>query len=377
MDTYQPSSASFGSRFITLVILIFPLFAYAGMVETVAGKFSGEISFQSDSIKVADRQIDLADVLYLKTDGVPKGLSSLSAVRMINGEVIFGDIVTGSSKQLNIRCKWFGLKPFELPRVSALEFLHNDLLPTGKPKTLYRKEGQPIPGALVWVDKDSIGIESPLGTIKIPRQGLVRYVCDNKPPLPQFPDVNDFDEIGLKDGNVFRGSLRLDNGMVHLEHLLGGSMAFPANMVQFIVRHRPTMIELSNLQHEVISEAKGILGKGNQSAVSNASIPGFIRSTRIEPQVKIRYTQPDRSGKKMLCRATLSPLRMARGMTRFTIAVGNQVLLEKNLLPLDDPHPFEVQVPEGEELVIGVDFGPLVRFPCGVIMQDAHLVVIN
>lgn len=64
-------------------------------------------------------------------------------------------------------------------------------------------------------------------------------------------------------------------------------------------------------------------------------------------------------------------------MTRFTIAVGNQVLLEKNLLPLDDPHPFEVQVPEGEELVIGVDFGPLVRFPCGVIMQDAHLVVIN
>ncbi|MFT4546825.1 MAG: hypothetical protein ACI8XO_001765 [Verrucomicrobiales bacterium] len=349
----------------------------AGMVETAGGIFEGEISFHADAVKVGGKQIPLADVLYLRADSAPAVPAEGDPVQLVhlnNGEVLAGEIVTGSEKKVDVRCKWFGLKAFAFDQVSVLEFMPGEpQADTAKAKTLYRKTAQAIPGTLVWIDKDTVGIDSPLGTAKIPRLGLVRYVIDDKSPA----SAAEIDEVGLVDGNLFRGKLKVEEGKVNLEHPVVGAMSFPAVAVRSIVRHATTMIELSALPHEIVEKGAAGLAAGEMGTVRVARGAGFVRATRIEPRIKIRYTQPERAGKKLLLRATLAPVELARGDTRVTISVGAQTVFDKTLSPSDGPQAIEVQIPAGEQFDLAVDFGPLLRFPCGAVVQDAHLIVAN
>ena len=65
-----------------------------------------------------------------------------------------------------------------ISQISILEFNKKENSPdNGKqPSTLYRFEGEPIPGKLIWIRQKDIAIESPLGIIPIPRQGVRRYM---------------------------------------------------------------------------------------------------------------------------------------------------------------------------------------------------------
>ena len=363
-----------GCRIVT-VLLLLPSVLGAGIVETVSGKIEGKISFLPNAVKVDEQQVASKDILYLYSENSSPPVSSPELALFRNGEVVVGGIVFGSDKQVDLSCKWFGRKSFDLKKLSVLQFISDESLADGANETLYRKEGQPIPGALVWIDEGTIGLDSPFGALKLIRSGLVRYVLDKNPSLPLVGDEVMGDEIGLSDGNVFRGRLHFDEGKVRLTHPVVGEMAFPVSVVRFIARHRPTMVEINLLKRERIDAGGGILAKGKQFSYTEEPGTGFIRSTRIEPQTKTRYAQPERSGGKLLFRTTLCPLKSARGMTRFTMSVGSKTVLERTVSPSELPQSVEVQLPEGEDFVVEVDFGPLLRFPCGVILRDAHLVV--
>ena len=353
----------------------------AGVVETEEGRFEGVISFQSNSVKVGAKQVALADVLYLFADPSPASPAESAPrqlVHLSNGEVLAGEIVTGTEKQTEVRCKWFGLKQFTSDQISVLEFLPGESrVNDPKAGTLYRKAGQPIPGSLVWIDPGTVGIDSPLGTAKIPRSGLVSYVYDNKPPVVPVGDVLPFEVVGLTDGNIFRGRLSIENDTVNLEHPVVGAMTFPAVAVSFIVCYNTSMYELSALPYEITERGAGALGSGELSPVRSSPNAGFIRATRIEPNIQVRYTQPERTGKMLLLRATVTPVERARGDTRLTISVGNQKVFEKTISATDEALSVEASIPEGKNFMIDVAFDTLLRFPCGAVLQDAHLLVVN
>jgi len=380
------AAATTGLRALILpmVVAVVPLLVAssirAGTVETIRGKFEGEIAFQPDAVKVGDTQIAFEDILYLHADPSSDRPPCPNLVRLKNGEVWAGQIVSGSSKKIDVRCDWYGQKSFDLDSISALEFVPRRPAPAGtKLRTLYREQHQPLPGDLMWIDEDSLGVDSPLGSVTIKREGLVRYLLADR---PLFSPVGDSDEVGLIDGNVFRGRLRTKAGQLGLEHEIGGRATFPADTVCYVVRHNPTMIELSSLASKVMKTGEGTLDKGKQAAVSHpliaaASGTRFIRAWRVEPKINIRYALPKRDGRRVFCRATFEPIRGARGDTRIKLLVGRQTVLDRTLSATDRPQPIDVRIPEGDELIIDVDFGALLRFPCGLLMQDAHLILVK
>jgi hypothetical protein len=79
----------------------------------------------------------------------------------------------------------------------------------------------------------------------------------------------------------------------------------------------------------------------------------------------------------LLLRATVTPVERARGDTRLTISVGNQKVFEKTISATDEALSVEASIPEGKNFMIDVAFDTLLRFPCGAVLQDAHLIVVN
>lgn len=350
----------------------------AGTIETASGRFEGKITFLPDTVKVGDKQIAFADILYLLADPASDRPPSPHLVRLKNGEVWAGQIVSGSSKKIDVRSDWYGQKAFDRDLISALEFVPRRPAPAGtKPRTLYRERHQPLPGDLMWMEADSLGMDSPLGAITIKRQGLVRYVMSNEPGTSP---ASDLDEVGLVDGNIYHGRLTAKDGQLSLEHDAGGQATFPADAVSFVVRHNPGLIEFPQLSSQVVPTGENALDKGKRSAIANPPLAGgsgsrFIRGVRIEPKMQIRYALPKRDGQKLLCRATLHPIAGALGDTRIRFLVGKKVVLDETLAPTTGRQPVDVQLPDGDELHIEIDFGPLLRFPCGVLLQDPHLVL--
>jgi hypothetical protein len=368
---------------LMVVMLVAPV-VHAGAVETVGGKFEGQVSFQANAVKVGDKEVAFEDILYLHADAAANSPTATKQpatqrVRLKNGEVWIGEIVSASSKQVEVQSGWFGKKGIALDQVSVLDFMPSEPISSAtKANTLYRKLGPPVPGSIVWIDKGTLGLDSPLGTITIQRKGLIRYFLNDKP----VKSTDALDEIGLVDGNVFRGRLEMKANEVILTHPVAGRATIPSKAVSYIVRHRAQMFELADLPHEVIKTDDAGLSKGRQlriagSASTNKSGAGFIRATRLEPKVKIRYSLPERDGNKLLFRATLAPIESAHGDAHIKISVGQQTVLEQTLSSTDSPKPINVEIPAGKELVIDVDFGPLLRFPCGVLLQDAHLILVK
>jgi hypothetical protein len=375
---------------LTLLLLLGPSLLEAGVVVTAKETFTGTILFGPNIVIVGDKEIPFADVFYLRADPSKGKPLCPNLVRMKSGEVWAGEIVAASSKKVEIRCDWLGVQSLEIDAITFLEFAPN-VPTTGETKvqTLYRKLGRPLPGKLMWIEKDAIGLDSPLGSVTVKRDGLVRYALADKPNA--FP-IAEQDEVGLSDGNVLRGELELDGlsrsshrepgnartGKVVLRHTAGGTATIPAHSVAYIIRHNPSILEFTEISPQIIEVGSGELAKGKQTTLPRSlAAESPIHAMRIEPKMTIRYALPARDGKKLRFRAMLKPIGTARGDTQIKLTVGNQTVLDKTISASDDPTPLDVQLPEGDSLTIDVDFGPLLRYPCGVILEDAYLILVK
>jgi hypothetical protein len=78
-----------------------------------------------------------------------------------------------------------------------------------------------------------------------------------------------------------------------------------------------------------------------------------------------------------LWRTSLAPVDGARGDTQIKVSVGGKPVLEKSLAAADRPAATSVELPPGDDLTINVDFGTLLRFPCGVLLLDPRLVLVK
>ena len=239
---------------------------------------------------------------------------------------------------------------------------------------LYRTVGSPVPGKIAWIKKDDLALDSPLGILPIPRSGLLAYVF---PDSPVNPSSSGLDEVGLKDGSLFFGKVRIDSEKVFLERSDGGTLPVPWEKLRYLIRSGKDtfwlngMASASKESHGPLGSDDGVLGMDYR----RADEPSLF-ALRVLPKTRLSYRIPTGlpPGKTLL-QTHLASLPNSRGSVTFTLSVGDKEFYRKKLAPDSIPEKLSIPLPEGDELTVGVDFGERIVYPCGVDMHDAHFAV--
>jgi hypothetical protein len=348
----------------------------AGVVRTLEGRLEGHVVFRDGRIEVDGKPVPWPALVYAMPDGHVRTLGAPGAVRLAGGEVWRGDVLSLSAAKLTIRSRLWGERRIDAARVTAVEFAHGAPAPdASKPGTLYREDGEPIPGSLLWIGPSRLAIDSPLGVLTLARKGLIGYVFDRT--AAGRTDARAADEVGLVDGTVLRGRAKPAAGAVQLQHPALGTLTLNAGMIRYLRRHNGHTVDLAE-----IWTRSGQAGEPTQGRPVEVVFNGeaqrhgatCLAAVRIRPKSLVRYRLPQAAGTTVTLTGRLGPVEAARGDVRIRIAAGNRVLLEKEFAPGAGHIPLRVDVPTGGELVFDVGFGKRIGFPAGIRIEDPLLI---
>lgn len=355
----------------------------ADAVQTLGGRLEGKVHLRAGSCEIGGKTAAWNDLLYVIMDHSTRSIRPPQAVRLASGEVWLADVVALSARKLKARSVLFGEREIDAGTVRSLDFL-SDLAapaPGDKPGTLYREKGEPIPGALLWIDDQRLAIDSPLGVLTLPREGTARYLFQTGPAVA--PPAKD-EEIGLVDGTVLRGKAAPVQDALEVEHAVLGKLTIPAAAVRSVLRHVPAAAYLAELPMQSVDAVPLVASPALPETLEyptrgdSRAWPGplaCLRGICIQPKTVVKYRLPKAAGPTATLFATLGPVDEARGDVKVRIASGDKALVERDLSPAAKPEALSLPVPSGGELTIEVDFGPRIAFPCGVVLGDPLVVL--
>jgi hypothetical protein len=286
---------------------------------------------------------------------------------------------------VNVSFGVFGKHEADARRIAAVDFFSNSEPGHDAPGTLFRDQGEPIPGTLLWVDQSRRAIDSPLGVLTLPRQGVMRYVfpAARKTAVSAPPST---DEVGLMDGSILHGTARpvapttgcngTSIGGVRLEHPILGTLKLDARAVRSVVRLDGRAWSLARLVPQSVTSAGpfGLAKKGPRSLSDvGGHGPFFASALTIQPETALRYRLDQAKGRALALRARVEPIEGARGDARLLILAGGKTVAEREVVPGAGPDDIAVDLP-ATDVEIRVDFGRRIAFPCGVVLADALVV---
>lgn len=346
--------------------------ALAGVVHTRAGRLDGRVGFGADRVEVDGKAVGWGDVLIAVREARGTTLSARDVVRLKTGEAWVCDVRALVAKKLTVRFPLFGEQHVDVAQVAAIDFVRG--LPAAgdeRVSTLYREKGEPVPGKILWLDARHVAIDSPIGVLEIPRRNANRYVVANGTTLPQ-----DGDEVGLTDGTVLHGALSPGKQGLQLEHALLGTLAIPSNAVRSVLRRADGVAYLAEQAPKatVLPLVRQAPEPGTV-AYPDADGSAWLKGVRVAPRTTLRYRLPDAKGRSFVFRAGLAPIEGSVGDLRLRVLAGGKALLEQELEAGADWPPVSAEVPGAGELTLEIDFGTRIRFPCGVVLCDPHVVV--
>ncbi len=341
-------------------------------------RLRGSLRWSGEELYIGDRRLDPASVRSLSLE-VAQADSEPSSGSVVfrNGERWQCEIQSLAKGKLAINGSLPGSRTVEL---SSVHSLHFGPVPARKPHAvyrpgmLYRTTGSPVPGKIAWIRKDDLALESPLGILPIPRQGLLAYVF---PDSPVKPPSSGLDEIGLRDGSLFFGKVRFETGKVVLDRSDQEPLLVPWEKLHYLIRSGKETFWLNGLASSSL-ESHGPLGPGEgvlSMDYRRADEPSLF-ALRVLPKTRLSYRIPTGfpAGKTLL-QTHLAPLPNSRGTVTFTLSVGGKEFYRKRFAPDSIPEKLSIPLPKGDELTVGVDFEERIVYPCGVDMHDAHLAV--
>lgn len=358
---------------LVLGLVLPPLGAQAGVVQTAATRLEGKVALEKDHVLVDGRKVAWGNVQVLIPDHRRRTLPAPQRLGFKNGEVWSVELLGLADRKLEVRSELLGKHRIDLEPVAVLEFTPRGArLSDLKPQTLYRTQGEPVPGTLLALDAERLTMDSPLGTLKLPRAGLTRFVLENH--INPVPLDQELDEVTLMEGSILRGRLRPGADSLELEHPLLGRLDLPASSVRSLVRYRPATLHLAELLPQ--SAQTGALLGGTAAAarlqILRPDAPEhFVHGLIIEPKTTVRYSLPRRPGQQL--RGWLESVPDARGDVRLRLHVGDKLVHEQEWKSSDSPRELVVALPEGDNLTIEVDFGEHLRFPCGLVLGDPRV----
>ncbi|MBM4032506.1 MAG: hypothetical protein FJ291_12070 [Planctomycetes bacterium] len=356
--------------------------ARADVVQTAGGRVEGKVAFAADALQVGGKPVAWGDVLFVIRDQEGRSIRSPEALRLASGEVWYAHVAGLAAGKLKARLPLLGERELDAAAIRAVDFLPD--LPPPQPGdragTLYREKGEPVPGALMWIDEQRLAIDSPLGVLTLAREGLARYLfkADAKTAAGAKED-----EVSLLDGSTLRGQARPTKDGLELEHALLGKVAIAGRMVRSVLRRPANVAWLGEMKPSAVSAVPLIARAVPPEALEYPSLGGSrvwpgellaIRAVRVEPKCSVSWRLPAMPGQKLLFGATVSPIEGMRGDVRLRLLGAGKTLAERDIGPAAKREALAAEVPPNAELAVEVDFGPNQRFPCGVILGDPMVV---
>jgi hypothetical protein len=308
-------------------------------------------------------------------------------VYLANGEVWCAQIHELRAGTVSVEADLWGTTPLALEQVRGFEFLRRAV--PGRqyePETLYRESGEPIPGALLWLDREHIAVSSPLGVLKLKRAGAVGYWFRRAPVHPAELQKKGTDEIRLVDGSVLQGTVAFGAQGVHLKHPLVGDVTIPSAAWRSVTRRRATWLSLGEMQPSSV-EAYGLVLPTPPTRpfyVTRGDTPGtwphrrrgrgFLTSLRVLPRCTLSYTINWLGEKPLRLRALVGMTAASKGGATVRVVAGGATLFEATLTAGAARTPVDVVLPKTGRFSIAVDFTERLRFPCEVELADPLVV---
>ena len=342
-----------------------------GLIISGSGRNQGVLKLENGQLSCEDKP--LVGEAFLAVNPMPENAPRLpGAVHLLNGEVWNAEVLTvegaGRKKILNIRSQIFGAQKIPLSTLSSMEFVAGAPGDPREPGTFYRKDGEPLPGSLIWVRAKDIAIRSPLGVIPVPRAAALRFVLAR----PQPPARRSGDEIGLTDGSLLFGTTSFEGNQLLIQHETLGELKVAWNAVHYLRRNLPGLTWLDNVPRTVM-EAIGPALPPPAPRLSTKVNESHARSLRIMPHTVLRFALPAPHG-PALFRGQLHPVPGNRARLEVTVLDGDSPVWSSKVETASGPIPLALSLPGGEELTIKVAFDGPLTFPCGVDLRDAHVI---
>jgi hypothetical protein len=344
----------------------------------------GPLALRPGGLTVADKAAATEEVLFAIFDRPGRTLRSPSTVRMADGQIWHCEIVNLAAGKLTVRWPLFGQRDVDRGGIKALEFQARLPQDTDEQaNVLYRKSGEPLPGALLWLNHDQIAVDSPLGAMALDRQDATRFILGGSTaksaPAAAPPPAAPADEadVILTEGSVLRGRLTIQRDSLKLQHATLGELTIPAAAVRAFLRRPSGVTYLTDVP--LAARSTPLVQAGAPEGLVDIRLPDgspeqagkAIRTMIVRPDTELRFRL---GGGNNVFRATVAPLAGARGDARLRLLAGGKAVLDKKISPADEAaQAVSADLGGGGELVIEVTFEPAVRFPCGVVMGDPHV----
>ena len=343
---------------------------------TREGLQEGRLEWNDDGALVLDGDaIQFESIKSIFLDKGPHAPPPHQAIRLRTGEMwlVHLHLLTKEGK-FEVTSPYFGGRFIDGDMVASLEFAPNlDSSKANRPGILYRTNGRPLPGKLVWLKHHNITLDSPLGIIPMPRKELHRYVL----PGPTEKHDLSLDEVGMVDGTIFRGQVGFSDGEVLMEHPILKTLKLKWDQIRYIVRAGNGISWLADLERTSVNSI-GPLGPKPFFDQSNARDEDsrFLSTLRVTPQTTLRYKLNGSSGVREF-RGVLSPIPGCRGDATVIIAASGKEFYRQSLSGGEPSRTLKLSVPVGDELELRVEFGKRMAFPCGIDLGDAQIAMLD
>ena len=340
------------------------------------GRQEGELNWIEGKLHLSGKPIRATGIKSISRQTQVDQSSASQALRFHNGETWLLEILELNKGKLTVKGEIYGKRTVDLSSVVSLEFSPvADLAAISRPGILYRASGRPLPGKLAWINKDDVAIDCALGIVPLSRQGLVRYLVPgtigqkNKAPSPM-------DEIGLRDGSILRGKVRIEDEKVILEHPTLETLSIPWQNLRYLIHADRETQWLTDLDDQEVKSSSPLgPGTGAEYLDFRRTATSSLSVVRVIPKTVLRYKlKPTQSNRDRVLRAKLAMIPGCLGDTILTLSVGGKECFKKALFAQDDFLDLNLKLPAGNDLVVQVDFGERFAYPCGVDLHDAHLV---
>ena len=202
--------------------------------------------------------------------------------------------------------------------------------------------------------------------------GLVRYLI----PGALIETDNGFvDEVGLVDGSVLFGKVSIEDEKVLLDHPVLDTLDIAWGKLHYLIRSGNETLWLTDLE-ERQAESSGPLGpqRGVEHLDFRRANKPSLSAVRVVPRTVLRYKLPSGAGNNShILRTVLAPIPGSRGDATITLSVDGREFYRNELAAEDSPEKLSLPLPKGNELLVGVEFGERLAYPCGIELHDAHL----
>jgi hypothetical protein len=286
-------------------------------------------------------------------------------VTLMTGERWAGRILRIEQGRVLFRNSLVGARSLPVSRVAAIAF-GRGAVEVVEPPAVIRTNGQRVPGEVVWLDDEQIGLDSPLGVLPLPREQVAAVFRDW--PQRRHPRG---DVVRLIDGSVYAGRLTLTQEAVTVDHATLGTLRFPPEAVNAIVPARTDRQWLDD-PNDWSMQQVGPLGESDEGKPEPFADDAALAAIRLTPTTRAQVLLPAlTSGAKLIGRIRpLAARGRAGGAVDVRIEADGRSVWEQRIGPGDPPRPLVVELGQAAALTVVVEHATPFGFPAGVVIEN-------